>query len=415
MLGAALFAGLAGLSAPAPLPVAPASELEVTALAVPSGVSARYPRLERDSSGTIVLAWTERGSADAALRCAALAPGAPAFGAAGEVAHGEGWFVNWADCPVVAPGPGDRALGLWLEKNGAGTYAYGVRFRLRSDAAWGEPRWLHDDQGPVEHGFVATVALDDGWAAVWLDGRKGAEAAQEGGHGGHNEHAGAEMSLYLRTVSAGGELGPELLLDGRVCDCCQTALARTADGALVCAYRDRGDDETRDVSIVRVVDGRASEPRAVHQDGWRVAGCPVNGPSLAAAGERVACAWYTEAPGARVLLALSADGGRSFGAPVRVDEGGAAGRVSTAWLADGSLLVTWLEELDAAEGRGAWRAQRYTATGEPAGSAVTVAATETARSSGFLRLVSEGDGALAAWTVRDGDFELRAARLRVAR
>jgi len=63
-----------------------------------------------------------------------------------------------------------------------------------------------------------------------------------------------------------------------------------------------------------------SAPSPVHADGWKVPGCPVNGPAVAASGRRVAVAWYTyadERP--RVRLAFSDDAGARFGAPVEVD------------------------------------------------------------------------------------------------
>jgi hypothetical protein len=43
-------------------------------------------------------------------------------------------------------------------------------------------------------------------------------------------------------------LGKEALLDGRVCECCQTSSASTPDGMAV-VYRDRSEKEVRDISI----------------------------------------------------------------------------------------------------------------------------------------------------------------------
>ena len=37
----------------------------------------------------------------------------------------------------------------------------------------------------------------------------------------------------------------------------------------------------------------AEQPAAVREDGWKIAGCPVNGPQLASSGGRVAAAWFT--------------------------------------------------------------------------------------------------------------------------
>ena len=144
---------------------------------------------------------------------------------------------------------------------------------------------------------------------VWLDGRA------------------AAMSLVHTTLDAEGRLGPETALDARVCDCCQTDAA-VADGATVVVYRDRSDTEVRDMSVVRFAGGRWSEPRPVAHDGWEIDGCPVNGPAIAAAGRRVAVAWFTAANDkSQVKVAFSSDSGETFGAPIAVDDG----RPSAAW------------------------------------------------------------------------------------
>ena len=75
-------------------------------------------------------------------------------------------------------------------------------------------------------------------------------------------------------------------LDARVCDCCQTAAVATQRGLLV-AYRDRGPDEVRDISVVRFESGRWTEPHPLHSDGWKIAGCPVNGPAMDATSDHV--------------------------------------------------------------------------------------------------------------------------------
>ncbi len=63
-----------------------------------------------------------------------------------------------------------------------------------------------------------------------------------------------------------------------------------------------------------------------------------------ALGDRVALAWFTaEGDSPRALLAFSTDGGRSFGAPIRVDEEQTLGRVDVAMLPDGRAVVSWLE------------------------------------------------------------------------
>jgi hypothetical protein len=275
----------------------------------------------------------------------------------------------------------------WLARSGPGKYAYDVHVaRTRDGAAWSTPVVPHRDGTATEHGFATMTP----WSAtemglVWLDGRK-----TEGG--GHDPAA--AMALMHATLGRDGRLGAETLLDARVCDCCQTDAA-VADGGTVVVYRDRSEAEVRDVSVVRHVGGRWSEPRTLSHDGWEISGCPVNGPAIAAAGTQVAVAWFTAAGGTpRVKAAFSSDSGARFGAPVVVDDGRPLGRVDVIALEDGSALVSWLEH---AEPRAKLRVRRVRANGQ-ADAALTVADSTGARSSGFPRMAKLGREVLIAWS-----------------
>ena len=439
------------VSAP-PLARAEAAQLVVHPLSGAPADGARYPRLALGGDGVLRVAFTapvasdEGEPAEHAVRYASV--GADGFGPTSELERGPDHFVNWADAPLVTADTAGRVFGAWLRTSGAGPYAYGVQIHAGGAGA----RRLHDDDGAGEHGFVSLVpgAGAGDVDAVWLDGR--ATAGGHGGHDAHGGHGGSAMQLRTRRVSLerDGEaetaaLGPELLLDDRVCDCCQTSAARLADGTLVVAYRDRGDDERRDVSFVRVRESAfgaptASAPAPVANDGWIIEGCPVNGPELVARGDRVACVWFTEAPSPRVNVAVSSAGAESFGAPLcvaarksapKTDEGvdpegadldgtdldGTGGRASVAWLADGSLLVTYFVETDFDAGRAEWRVRRLTFDGEAlafAGGPTTLAAVDSSRRSGFARIAAlpgEGADAVAVWTDVDDGYALRAARV----
>ena len=65
--------------------------------------------------------------------------------------------------------------------------------------------------------------------------------------------------------------------------------------------------------------GYWNPPYTVHEDGWKIAGCPVNGPMLANHENDVAIAWYTSPNSTpTVNVAFSKDEGASFDAPLRV-------------------------------------------------------------------------------------------------
>ena len=77
----------------------------------------------------------------------------------------------------------------------------------------------HDDNTPTEHGFVSMFPFDDKLGAVWLDGRN-----MHGGEHDHN-HAGshdAGMTIRGAAISSAGEISDVHIIDGLVCECCQT-------------------------------------------------------------------------------------------------------------------------------------------------------------------------------------------------
>jgi hypothetical protein len=283
----------------------------------------------------------------------------------------------------VAEAADGGLVATWLEKLGAGTYAYGIAWARSTDggATWRRQGWLHADRSPTEHGFVSLAPAGGGVRAVWLDGR----ATHEGG------------AMGLRTALVQGErVAGERLIDERVCDCCSTAAIAAAAGVVV-AYRDRSAEEVRDIAVQVV--GPAGEGRAVPlaADRWRIPGCPVNGPALAAAGPTVALAWFTgEADRPRVRAAFSRDGGASFSPPVLVDGERPWGRVDVA-LQGGGAVVSWLA---GGEERAPVRLARVGARG--VGRPLTVATTAASRASGMPRLLAAGDRLLVAWREEPG-------------
>ncbi|MDZ7630184.1 MAG: hypothetical protein U5K74_02200 [Gemmatimonadaceae bacterium] len=156
-------------------------------------------------------------------------------------------------------------------------------------------------------------------------------------------------------------------------------------------YRDRGDTEQRDISVQRLVDGGWTAPRPLHDDGWIIDACPVNGPALSASGDRVAAVWFTGARDtAKVQLVFSTDAGATFGAPVRIDGGAPAGRVDVELLDGGDALVTWIERTgrDSAEVRARIVRSRWS-TAEAAAHGLAPACSRSGRA-GFRRMTRVG-------------------------
>jgi hypothetical protein len=365
---------------------------QIRELPSPAGIGSGQPNLAVSPDGRIYLSWIERlGEGRFSLWFAMLEKGV--WSTPRAIAEGSNWFVNWADFPSMIALPDGSLAAHWLVKSAPGTYEYDVTIARSFDGGktWGAPFVPHRDGVKAEHGFVSLFAAMDGsLAAVWLDGREMKPA--EGGH----DHARGNMTLRYVKIKRDGALVDDAALDTRVCECCQTSAAMTADGPVV-VYRDRSEaeKEIRDISIVRLKGNKWSAPRPVFQDGWRLNGCPVNGPAVAAAGRRVAVAWFTGADQtSRVKLAFSNDAGETFGQPIAVDDGNPAGRVDVLLLDDGGAMVCWLEKLS--EG-GVVRVRRVRPDGK-LDEAVTVAPSGTARSSGFPQMARTGAELIFAWT-----------------
>ncbi len=364
------------------------------ALASPATGSSAQPQLSVSSRG-VLLSWIERTGDLATLRFSERT--AMGWSDARTVASGRDWFVNWADVPSVMRLPNGTIVGHWLQKSGTDTYAYDVRLAYSKDdgKTWSPSFVPHHDGTKTEHGFASLFPLGDGLGAIWLDGRNMKSAA------GHDEHGGGgAMTVHFGRFDKNWKQVEESSIDARVCECCPTAVTVTSEG-VIAAFRDRSDAEIRDIYTSRLVNGKWSDPAAVHADGWKIAACPVNGPALSASGRNVAASWFTVKGDAakgeqgQAYLAFSADAGRTYGAPIRVDDGGSLGRVDVALVPDGSAAIaTWIEFADQRSQFRVRRIDRHGARSAP----VTIAGLAAGRASGYPRMALNGRELVFAWT-----------------
>jgi hypothetical protein len=215
-------------------------------------------------------------------------------------------------------------------------------------------------------------------------------------HGGHDMHADGRTALRAATFDMDLQRSGEAVVDAKTCDCCEVAIAATSHGPLL-VYRDRSDQEIRDIAAVRY-DGKAwGKPVPVHADGWKMAGCPVNGPAVAAAGDAALVAWYTEAGGKpSVRIARSEDAGDTFGAPVTLDEGEQVqGRVALALDATQAWIL-WIRE--DASGQSLWLSRRTPDLRREYQRLAVAKLTGRGRGTGFPKIALRGGDAYVVWT-----------------
>jgi hypothetical protein len=367
-----------------------AAPVEVPTPAPPGSGS---PQLTTTADGRAVLSWLEPAGTGTHRFRVSVREGSK-WSEPVTIAEEERVFANWADVPTVAVMPDGTWAANWLSSTGRGSYDIKLSFSKDGGRTWSSPVMPHRDGTKTEHGFVSFAPWPGGGVGlIWLDGRDYAKYAGAEHHS--MEMMKAEMALRATKFKNGAQ-SDEMLVDARVCDCCPTALTATSRG-LVAAYRDRSRSEVRDIYVARLENGRWLPGRPVHEDGWLIPACPVNGPALASRGDRVAIAWFTAANNeGRVYAAFSSDGGASFGAPQRVDEGNPEGRVDIVLLEDGSAIVQWIERLEP----GAEVRMRRVAAGQEKMPATRVATITSDRASGYPRLVVAGRELVFAWTAK---------------
>lgn len=373
------------------------------------GDNTSLSRLTKDSEGNVYLSWVETIEERQKLFFSILED--DKWGPSQLIKEGDNWFVNWADFPslVVNRDAGKQAMTAhWLQMSAEGTYDYDVKATFFESGAWGHDTTVHKDGISAEHGFVTMLPMKDNQTFItWLDGRFTKTKDSDGKPKG--------MTLRAGVFDSKGNELESWQLDELTCDCCQTNAAfysggsgdGSSEGPMV-VYRDRTKDEVRDIYITRFVDNKWTEPMAVSSDNWVVAGCPVNGPDIASKGGKTAVVWFSakdDMP--MVQLALSEDGGQSFGVPIRVATKSTNGRVSVTILDSGNIAVSWLETKDA---EATIQIAFYDSKGVKLDS-LKVADTKTSRRSGFPILESVGEQVFITWTDISNNPQVKVAKV----
>lgn len=360
---------------------------QINLISSPAGANCAEPFLFTDSNDQVYLSWIEKQEGISQLKFSKLKTGS--WTEPTVIASGNSWFVNWADYPMMTTQNGNY-VAHFLDKSGESTYAYDVKLVTSADGqTWNDPIVLHDDKKQAEHGFVTILPYGDNFFVTWLDGRNTVMEGMENMKD-HSGHHGA-MSLRAAIIDPTGKKINEWELDNKTCDCCQTTAAITANGPVV-VYRDRSDEEIRDMSIVRLVNNNEwTTPQPVHNDDWNIAGCPVNGPRISSKENNVAVAWFTAASDtAQVNVAFSTNGGETFENPIRIDDGKAIGRVDIVLLDADKAVVSWMEG-STIKARIIHRSGEKDLPWE-------IANSSGARSSGFPQMTKAGDQLVFAWT-----------------
>lgn len=359
-------------------PPAPASgDFKAQVWVLPAEAGSLAPDLVRTPDGRILLSWINRREGRRnVLQFSSYTEQDGWQSQPRTIAIGNTLAASGANAPHLLATPDGALWAQWLQtrpEQATGHDADVTLARSRDGGmTWAQMTRVNDDAAPAEHGFAALWPEGaDRIGIAWLDGRDlsaGGQTTDGSGAGEHAEHAdghadramadmpgmggmhhdaqGDSKSTQLRVngFDMGLRRGADTVLDPHSCDCCQIAVAVTARGPLL-AYRARSAENVRDIATLRFENGKWTTPHSVHEDGWKIDACPVAGPALAAQGNTVVAAWYSERDGKPLLqVARSADAGDTFAAPVDLDPGQTVlGRVGVA-LDGQQAWVAWLRE-----------------------------------------------------------------------
>ena len=338
----------------------------------------------------MILSWLEQKGSSATLKFSELTGDAWAPGKT--IASSAKWFISDADVPTVMRMSDGTLVAATYPLIDYQLEAYDLRLAYSKDEGktWSKPIAPHHDKTRTQHGFASLFEMPDkSLGLVWLDGRDMDPAKKK--------EDGA-MDVYFASFDSSWKQTAESSINARVCECCQTSVATTADGPIV-AFRDRTTDDIRDIHVTRVEQGKWTDAVSVHDDKWKIDACPVNGPAVAARGKNVVVAWFTALDdNGKAYAAFSQDSGRTWGAPIRLDDKVAEGHVDVELLVDGSAVATWVEF---ANNRSQFRARKVQASGERSKS-IVIAGESDARVSGYPRMAKRGADLVFAWTESSG-------------
>ena len=360
--------------------------IDVRPLAVPAQAGSREPQLT-GSGPDVVLSWLEHAGATNTLKFSQRTRSG--WSAPMTVASGTDWFVSYADPPSVMRLSDGSLVAQWLQQTDPRIEAMDLRLSHSEDGGktWAKPLTPHHDGTVTQHAFASLFELPGrSLGLVWLDGRESFIET--------DDPAGGAMTMRAATFDSTWVQTADTAVDRKVCECCSTSVALTSDG-VIAAYRDRLAGEIRDVAVSRFENGMWSDAISVHNDGWKTYSCPVNGPAVSARGNQVVTSWFTAVNDeGRAFVAFSSDAGRSWGSPIRLDDGVALGRVDVELLDEESAVATWIEF---ANGKSQLRVRRVDVSGARS-PAVELGGLGEGGAAGFPRMARQGDELLFAWT-----------------
>ena len=301
------------------------------------------------------------------------------------------WFVNWADFPRITTNNKKGISVHFLEKSSSETYSYDIKVMNSKDEgnSWNNPMKLHNDNTKTEHGFVSTINYNNNFLSTYLDGRQN-ELAKE------NKNLKPQMTLRATSYNIDGVILMDELIDNKVCDCCQTDIALTSDNSPITVYRDRSNNETRDIYYSYYKNSKWSNPLPVFNDNWIIGGCPVNGPAISTFNNSSSLIWYTEIDGeSKIKIAFTDDITKGFDDPILINANNPLGRVDIEMINENSSIISYMDYINDKAFLKLQKIDRDTDINK----SIIIDEISNTRSSGFPKInIIDNDKTIISWT-----------------
>jgi hypothetical protein len=357
--------------------------LKIESVQLATAAGSNGPQLT-SSAKSVIASWLESDGHRSVLKFSERT--AEGWSVPATAASGDDWFVTEADTPAVLRLSNGVLVASWEQSTNDELEASNLRLTYSKDngKTWAPSFLPHHDASVTQHGFATLFELPGpSLGVVWLDGRRTVKDREHG-----------PMTLRYGAFTTTWRQVPDITIGTKVCDCCTTSVAMTSEGPIA-VYRNRTDDEIRDIYVSRFVAGKWTTGTAVQNDGWHINACPINGPVVSAHGRDVAVAWYTmKNEIGQAFIAFSSDAGRTFGQPIRLDDAASLGKVDVEVLDDGSAVASWIEFED----RRSQFLMRHVERSGAKSAAITVAGASEGRVRGVPRLARQADQLVLAWT-----------------
>ena len=324
------------------------------------------------ASGQFVsLAWTatiKDGAADVFV--ASSRDGGRTFGTPTAVTTGGGVSASGEQPPRVAlvarEGRDPAIVVVWTSKGSTGTRLLSAR----SDdggKSFAAPAAVTGSDAAGNRGWESIATDRDGEVlALWLDHRETATGKSVAPMD-HAEHQHLEANQNKADGVARAQLsklffaklaqsGSGRAIVGGVCYCCKTSIATDSANGVYAVWRHVYAGNVRDIAFTMSTDGGRTfgAPVRVSNDNWVLDGCPENGPAIAVdSSKQIHVAWPTLVPAASpssepsmaLFYATSSDG-RRFTARQSIPTEGFPRHPQIALGPHGEAVVAWDERTE---------------------------------------------------------------------